>query len=368
MTRRILIIGAGLTGLALANGLRRARDVAVTIVERAPAIIEGGWAIVLAERHLDALRQLGLDTEQLPADPLSRVVMFDPDTSVPVATAAMGGRIMTRSALQLWLYEPVRDQVRTGISPVAITDRGALVEAEFSDGSSGEFDAVVAADGINSWTRRTILGGPDATYAGSAVLRFQVPNADDLSVTAMTSDGALGYFLMNGGRTLNATVFLPGEPDNHRDHTLADLAERHRGLRGPLRSLVQAMRTEPAGYYANIHQVVTDRWTSGRITLAGDAAHAMSPRLGQGAGVGLQDSATLTELLTLPDLPIPTALAGFAAIRMPTAHRVQKRSHAATVRVGQHGAALGFQAAAADPGAAQAVRQDQDELQEPAVV
>ncbi|MEV7189380.1 FAD-dependent monooxygenase [Kitasatospora sp. NPDC093102] len=362
MTRRILIIGAGLTGLALANGLRRARDVDVTVVERTPVIAEAGWAIVLSERHLDALRQLGLDPGELPSDPLSRVVMFDPDRSVPVATTTVGGRITARSALQLWLYEPVRDQVRTGTSPVAIAERGAQVEVEFSDGSSGEFDAVVAADGINSWTRRTVLGGPDASYAGSAVLRFQVPNTDGLDVTAMTSDGSLGYFIMDGGRTLNATVFLPGRPDNHRDHTPADLAERYRGLRGPLRSLIQAMRTEPPSYYANIHQVLADRWTSGRVTLIGDAAHAMSPRLGQGAGVGLQDAAALTELLTLPDLPIPTALAGFAAIRMPEAHRVQRQSYEATTRVGQRGAALGFQAAAADPGTAQPLHQGRNEL------
>ncbi|MCL7380571.1 FAD-dependent monooxygenase [Streptomyces sp. 35G-GA-8] len=368
MRRRILIVGAGLTGLALANGLRRARDVEVTIVEQAPVIAEAGWAIVLAERHLDALRRLGLDPAELSADLLSHVVIFDPDTSVPVAMAGMGGRITARSALQMWLYEPVRDQVRTGISPVAIADRGALVEAEFSDGSRGEFDAVVAADGIDSWTRRTVLGGPEAGYAGSAVLRFQVPNIDGLDVTSMTSDGSLGYFLMDGGRTLNATVFLPGEPDNHRDHPLAGLAERHRGLRGPLRSLVQAMRTEPVGYYANIRQVVTDRWTSGRVTLVGDAAHAMSPRLGQGAGVGLRDAATLTELLTLPDLPVPAALAGFAAIRMPEAHRVQRQSHAATVRVGQRGAALGFQAAAADLGTARSVPRDRGEFQESVIV
>ncbi|MER5624841.1 FAD-dependent monooxygenase [Streptosporangium sp. NPDC002544] len=56
MTRRVLIIGAGLTGLALANGLRRAGDIEVTVVEQAPVITEAGWAISLTDRHLEALR------------------------------------------------------------------------------------------------------------------------------------------------------------------------------------------------------------------------------------------------------------------------------------------------------------------------
>lgn len=340
MTRRVLIIGAGLTGLALANGLRRAVDIEVTVVEQAPVITEAGWAISLSDRHLEALRQLGLAPRDLTADPVPRTIMFDPNTSVPVRITAMDGVVTTRSELQLWLWEPVGDLVRTGITAVVINDSGPYVEVGFSDGTSGEFDAVIGADGINSWTRRTVFGGPDPTYAGSAVVRFQVPNTDGLDVTAMTSDGRLSLFVLNRGTALHGVVFLPGEPDNNRDGTLTELAEGYGDLRGPLASLVKAMCTEPVGFYANINQVVTDEWTAGRIALAGDAAHAMSPRLGQGAGVGLQDAAVLCELLTLPDLPVPAALAGYAGIRRPAAQLVQQRSHAATLRIGQAGAAL----------------------------
>ncbi len=350
MTRRVLIIGAGLTGLALANGLRRAGGIEVTVVEQAPLITEAGWAISLSGRHLEALRQLGLEPGSLTADPPARTIMFDPDSSAPVGITAMDGIVTTRSELQLWLWEPVSDLVRTGITPVAINDNGTHVEVGFSDSTSGQFDAVVGADGINSWARRTVFGGPDPTYAGAAVVRFHVPNTDGLDLTAMTSDGRLGFFVINGGTILHGVVFLPGEPDSHRNRTLTELAEEHRDLRGPLATLVKAMRSEPVSFYANINQVVTNHWTTGRIALAGDAAHAMSPRLGQGAGVGLQDAAALAELLALPDLPVPTALAGYVGIRRTAAQLVQQHSYDATLRIGQPGAALEFRTLA-DQGA-----------------
>jgi len=344
MTRRVLVIGAGLTGLALANGLRGAAD--VTVVEQAPVITEAGWAITLTGRHVDALRRLGLAPEELAAEPVARMVMFDPDTSTPVGIVERNGMVMTRSELQLRLWKPVGDLVRTGITPVAIEDNGTHVEVGFSDGSGGEFDAVIGADGVNSWTRHTVFGGPGLTYADSAVVRFHTPNTDGLDLGAMTSDGSLGFFLLNGGKTLHCMVFLPGEPDNRRDRSLTELAEPYRDLRGPLRSLVKGMLAEPDSFYANINQVVTDDWVRGRIALAGDAAHAMSPRLGQGAGVGLEDAAALADLLTLPDLPVATALAGYATIRRPAARNVQRRSHEATRQVGQNGAALDFRALA----------------------
>lgn len=165
---------------------------------------------------------------------------------------------MRRTDLQHALLAPVTDLVRTDITPVAINTTEDAMAVEFDQAPTEEFDAVIGADGINSWTRRTVLSGPEPTYTGSAVVRFQVPNIDRLDTSAMTTGeiGArLGYFVMNGGTTLHGMLFLPGEPDNRREATLSMLADRFAGAHGPIESLVRAMRTEPESFYTNIGQV-----------------------------------------------------------------------------------------------------------------
>jgi len=71
-----------------------------------------------------------------------------------------------------------------------------------------------------------------------------------------------------------------------------------------------------------------DRWTRNRVAVAGDAAHAMSPVLGQGAGAGFEDAAMLAELLTTPRLSAPAALASYERLRKPEAQPLQRLAHA----------------------------------------
>ena len=98
------------------------------------------------------------------------------------------------------------------------------------------------------------------------------------------------------------------------------------------------MSTGPKSYYANIYQAVVDEWTRNRVALMGDAAHAMSPILAQGTGVGLQDAALLAELLTTPDLPVPVALASYGKLRKPPAQAMQRAPYEAGLSIGNKSA------------------------------
>jgi 2-polyprenyl-6-methoxyphenol hydroxylase-like FAD-dependent oxidoreductase len=334
MSSRILIIGAGLSGLALASGLR-SRGVEPVVVEQAPVMTEAGWVIGLSERHLAALDHVGLtDRDHWPMHQAERNLMFDGRTGLVDKILPDNPLIFTRSALQKQLLEPVADLVRTGVRPAGVTDHGDSVEVEFDDGVSESFDAVIGADGINSWTRRHVLGGPEATYTGTAVVRFQAPNPDqNLTVTGLTTGGkntTLAYFLLDGGKKFHGVVFLHGEENNRRDLTPAQLAELVPLVPGPLAKLVEIMRTNPQSYYANINQAVVDNWTRNRVAIMGDAAHAMSPVLGQGAGAGFEDAAMLAELLTIPDLPVPVALASYEKFRKPEAQSLQRLAQASS--------------------------------------
>jgi FAD-dependent urate hydroxylase len=332
MSNRILIVGAGLTGLALASGLH-SRGVDVVVVEQAPIITEAGWAIGLSPRHLAALDRLGVtERGHWPGYLADRYLMFDSRTGLVDRIMNDVPLMFSRSDLQLSLLEGVSDVVRTGVQPTALRDCGDTVEVEFNDGRRESFDAVIGADGINSWTRREVLGGPEASYTGTAVVRFQGPNPDSgLTVTAIGTggkDATIAYFLMHGGKKVHGVVFLHGEENNRRDQSPVELAELFPGLTGPLAAVTDLMRSNPESYYTNINQAVVDTWVSNRVALAGDAAHAMSPVLGQGAGAGFEDAAMLAELLTTPRLPIPIALASYEKLRKPQAQALQRLAQA----------------------------------------
>ncbi|WP_405800386.1 FAD-dependent oxidoreductase [Streptomyces sp. NBC_01506] len=330
MSHRILIIGAGLTGLALASGLHR-RGVDAVVVEQAPIITEAGWAIGLSKRHLVALDRLGItDRDRWGGHRADRTLMFDGRTGLVDQVLEESPVMFNRSDLQLSLLEGVAGLVRTGVRPRGLTDQGDSVEVEFDDGRRESFDAVIGCDGINSWTRREVLGGPEATYTGTAELRFQAPNPDHtMTVTAVATcgDATLAYFLMDGGRKFQGIVFLHGEQDNRRELTLPELADLFPVVTGPLIALVEVMRTDPPSLYTNVKQAVVDNWVRNRVAIAGDAAHAMTTVVGQGAGAGFEDAAILADLLTTPRLSAPLALASFEALRKPEAQSLQRYSH-----------------------------------------
>jgi 2-polyprenyl-6-methoxyphenol hydroxylase-like FAD-dependent oxidoreductase len=123
-------------------------------------------------------------------------------------------------------------------------------------------------------------------------------------------------------------VFLHGAPGNRQELSPAELADLFPGVSGPLTVLTEVMRSNPVSYFTDINQAVVDNWTRNRIAVAGDAAHAMSPVLGQGAGAGFEDAAMLAELLTTPRLSVPLALASYEKLRKPEAQSLQRLSHA----------------------------------------
>ncbi|MGW6277052.1 FAD-dependent oxidoreductase [Kribbella sp. NPDC055071] len=324
---KVLIVGAGLTGLSLASGLRL-RGTEPVVVEQAPVITEAGWAIGLSSRHLGALDELGIDWRVWPGQQTKNVLIFDGRTGVLDHIREGRSVVFSRTELQLSLLEPVADLVRTGVRPTELTDHGDRVEVRFDDGRAESFDAVIGADGINSWTRQHALEGSTTGFTGCAVVRFHAPNVDNLDVNciAVGDDATLGYLLLDGGKKFHGIVFLSGDAGNRRELSLPQLADLFPHVTGPLAGVRDAMRTEPDSYYTNINQALVPRWSRNRVAVMGDAAHAMSPILGQGAGAGLQDAALLADLLTLPHMPVPHALASYEHIRKPQAQKVQRAS------------------------------------------
>jgi 2-polyprenyl-6-methoxyphenol hydroxylase-like FAD-dependent oxidoreductase len=316
----ITVVGAGVGGLALAVALRRAQ-ISVTVIERRsdPREIESGGGFILWNNAMKALRSLGLAEKVLAAGsslhrlewrssgnrclaewPLDRI-------GNDVGESALGIR---RNVLQSILTEAVGPGVlRLGEVYQRFDQRvDSRVDVHLASGESLRTGALVGADGINSRVRAQLQGGARAPrYAGVH---------QSFGITDYTLDNsAIDTFLELVGPGLRFFVFPVGNGQtywaaacraSHRPSIGAErpavekdrLLSRFAGWPPPVEALIRA--TDPAAIY---RRDIVDRypiraWGCGSVTLLGDAAHPLTPNLGQGACQAIEDAAVLGRYLS----------------------------------------------------------------------
>jgi 2-polyprenyl-6-methoxyphenol hydroxylase-like FAD-dependent oxidoreductase len=301
----VLIIGGGIGGLAAAVALRRA-GVRATVFERAPELLEIGAGLSLWPNAIRALERLDLaaplTARGVPeSDGGVRTWRGDPlfITSTHELERRYGARTLAvhRADLQATLVEALDPgALRLGAECVGFTQDAAGVTARFADGSESRGDALIGADGIRSIVRARLWGDPRPRYAGYTAWRAVVPfDHDHLPAGESWGCGRrFGIVPMSQDRvywfaTENAPEGTPAVTHSRKRH----LAELFAGWHAPIPELIAA--TDEA---AILHHDLYDlrplrRWTRGRATLLGDAAHAMTPNLGQGACQAIEDAVVL---------------------------------------------------------------------------
>jgi len=164
--RRILVVGAGIGGLAVARTLARA-GFSVEVVEREPAWDEAGMGIYLPGNAARALRALGLEQavlERAVVIPRQRVSDDRGRLLMEVDLAELWDGVgpclaLPRAQLQAVLLDGARDvPIRTGVDVRGLSERDGTLSVEFGDGTAGEYDLVIGADGIHSTVRRLAFG------------------------------------------------------------------------------------------------------------------------------------------------------------------------------------------------------------------
>jgi 2-polyprenyl-6-methoxyphenol hydroxylase-like FAD-dependent oxidoreductase len=302
---RIGIIGAGIGGLVAAIGLQRA-GAQVSVLERAdgPAYVGAGLSLVgNAFTALDAVGigdevralgapQTGLTAGQRRAD--GRWLAKAPPASIA------GLRVVHRADLHRVLAD--------ALEPGTIR-YGSVVETE-PEG----YDVVVAADGLRSRTRASWPGDPGLHYSGYSSWRGVTATPVDLLGGAGESLGRGERFglapLADGRVYWFAVASVPAGttyPDEY-----AEVRRRFSGWHAPIAAVIAATPPDTV-FRTDIHDLARPLPTfrRGRTVLLGDAAHAMTPDLGQGAGQAMEDAATLTRLLepvAATDHPDPEAV------------------------------------------------------------
>jgi 2-polyprenyl-6-methoxyphenol hydroxylase-like FAD-dependent oxidoreductase len=308
----ILVIGAGIGGLTCALALRQ-RGFAVDIIERDPQWSVYGVGIIQQGNVLRAVDQLGILDAYIDAGVgFDAVEVFAPDGRkvarvpshrlLPDRPANLG---ISRRALQKVLGDAARGagaNLRLGVTVASLQEDEGGVNVRFSDGSSGRYDLVVGADGVHSATRAMIFpDAPKPEFTGQAVWRYNLPRPAGMDAL-QAYNGPVGAGLVPMGPELMYMFLTTAEPDNPR-YPVEGLAARMRAKTAPcapaIRELAGQIQVDENVVYRPLEWMLLEGpWHRGRVVLLGDAVHATTPHLGQGAGMAIEDSLVLAEELS----------------------------------------------------------------------
>ncbi|MFB7124424.1 FAD-dependent monooxygenase [Kitasatospora sp. NPDC056273] len=339
---RVLVNGGGIGGLTLATALAT-RGHQVDVAELREQLEALGVGIIQPSNALHVMREIGVLDDCLAAgfewevlticDPAGATLAKIPQPRMGDAPSNNG---IPRPALARVLADAA---VKAGATLRFGTTIGTLredahgIEAALTDGQVGRYDLVVGFDGIGSPLRRHLYGEKYAPeYTGFANWRVTVPRSPEVRGVVMSSGNLNAKALLtpiSAEQMYLGSVFAEAEdfrPDPERAHE--QLRERLAGFGGPIAEALAQITDPAAVVYSRISQVtVEEPWHVGRIVLAGDAAHASTPHLAQGAAMAVEDALVLAQSLDAEDT-VPAALTAWEARRRPRAMWVQALSRA----------------------------------------
>jgi 2-polyprenyl-6-methoxyphenol hydroxylase-like FAD-dependent oxidoreductase len=326
-----VIIGAGIGGLAAAVALRKV-GVEVLVVERAPAIHEIGAGLSIWLNAIRALRELDVDSALAPCSSVVERILSRTSSGRPIGIIDLrnlSGDVgiacicVHRADLQHVLLEALPPgAVRTGSNCVAFDGTDAIL----ASGERISGDALIGADGISSVVRAALHGAHPPRYAGYTCWRGICNNEDVLPERAallVTAAGSqFGAWPCRPGQIY---WFLTKNAPAATCQTRTDALALCRNWAPPVPHIIEA-----TGDDAVLQNDIIDRpplrgWGRGPVTLLGDAAHAATPNLGQGACQALEDAVTLAHCLRSV-APPGAALRAYEKLRIPRTTAVVKNS------------------------------------------
>ncbi len=338
---KLLIVGGGIAGMALAIGLKRA-GMRSEIVELNPHWTVAGLGIGLGGPALRALKSINvLDQCVENGFGFSYFVAADaagnitgtvqlPRLNGPDYPASIG---IMRQSLHSVLQQALTDEqvpTRLGVTVASINQDDSGVDVTFTDGRTDRYDLVVGADGAGSKVRDMVFGTQwRPSYTGQAVWRTTVGRPPEAQSRTSyqgprhkagynpVSDQQMYIYLV---QNLPDFVRLRGE---QLPEVLRELLVDFGGVIGAART--EIVDPESIAYRPITSMILPPPWHRGRVVLIGDAAHTVTPHLAAGAGIAIEDSIVLAELLHTEQSPA-SALNAFMTRRFERCRMVVENS------------------------------------------
>jgi 2-polyprenyl-6-methoxyphenol hydroxylase-like FAD-dependent oxidoreductase len=326
---RVIVVGGGIAGLSAAIGLRRSGH-EVIVLERAPRIDPIGAGLTLFANAMSALDRLGMrDAVAAQGAPAKRsaILTWEGRELAQVPRDLLEGTIaIHRADLQPQLAAAA-GEVRLGAEITAVEQHDDGIVARGADGSEERGDLLVGADGLGSVVRSAIAD-VQPRYAGYTAWRgvSPVPVEPGRLTESWGAGERFGLVDIGRGRTYwFATKNAPEGEANEREGRKAEIVRRFSGWHEPIAAIADSAE-EGAVLRNDVYYLEPlPRWSEGRVVLVGDAAHATTPGVGQGAAQAIEDAVVLADrLATSGDLA--TALGEYEAIRRPRAEAALKVS------------------------------------------
>jgi 2-polyprenyl-6-methoxyphenol hydroxylase-like FAD-dependent oxidoreductase len=310
MVSDVVIAGAGIGGLTLAVALRR-RGIRVRVFERASQLTVAGAGIALPANGVKALQKLGLGEAVMRAGMVvERTVILDshgrqlgPEVDLTDVYRSMGASLVAlhRGRLQAVLLDAVGGNVVTTVAQVASfeQDQGS-VHVALMDGQRVDAGLLVGADGLHSSVRAQLVATDRPVYSGYTSWRGVTPS-NTVTLPHRTSESwgrgeRFGIVPIGFGEIYWFAV-ADAPPDGRDVDVRRELMTRFGSWHEPVAAIIDATPPDRILRTDIYDREPIERWHAGRVVLLGDAAHPMTPNLGQGAGQAIEDAVVLDECL-----------------------------------------------------------------------
>ncbi|CAM3596066.1 putative oxidoreductase YetM [Pseudomonas reidholzensis] len=338
---KVLIVGGGIGGLCAAIALRR-QGVAVDLVEIKTEWTVYGVGIIQQSNVVREMAKLGVLDRYLDAayafedvgiydvqgNPLARIPgqrLAGPEYPANVGISRLAlHQVLSDTAVELGT------QVRLGLSVAAYVDDSHGLEVTFTDNTQQRYDLMIGADGVYSKIRGMLFADTyTPRFTGQAVWRYNFarhPSIDHLATFTGAAGNAGLVPLADNLMYLFSTSHEPDNPWYATEQLAVTMRERLANMGGLVGELREQIIDDSQVVYKPMEVVFVDEpWFKGRVLLIGDAAHATTPHLGQGAGMAIEDALVLGEEL-FGDGSLPERLQRFMTRRFERCKYISENS------------------------------------------